>query len=225
MQQTIKESTNPGAEGGGSAKRERSAGMKSFLQFLKYTLFAASAGLIQTLVFELLDKVFHLKYWPAYLPALIASVLWNFTLNRKFTFKSANNVPIALLKVTLYYLIFTPLSTWWGDALTEGAGWNHDVVFFGTVLINFITEFLYSKYYTFKDKFIFPQTKRYVARWTERRDARVAAAAAMAGGGAETDISTDMEDVGEDFDDMGDLGEGVSVNNSDFTPDAGHEVQ
>lgn|SRR5574344_189275 len=143
---------------------------KGFLQFLKYTMFAASAGLVETGLFELLDKVFRLKYWPAYLPALIASVLWNFTLNRKFTFKAANNVPVALCKVALYYLIFTPASTWWGNALTEDLGWNHDVVFLGTILINFITEFLYSKYYTFKDKYIFPATRRYCLAYNDRHD-------------------------------------------------------
>mgnify|MGYP001190367281 CR=1 FL=1 len=174
-------------------KPPRGSGMKAFLQFLKYTMFAASAGLIQTGVFELLDKVFRLKYWPAYLPALIASVLWNFTLNRKFTFKSANNVPIALLKVTLYYVIFTPLSTWWGAALTEDLGWNHDVVFFGTVLINFITEFIYSKYYTFKDKFIFHQTSRYVRRWSERREARISAEAAGAGANLDVEVGDEAD--------------------------------
>ena len=164
-------------------------------------MFAASAGLIQTGVFELLDKVFKLKYWPAYLPALIASVLWNFTLNRKFTFKSANNVPVALLKVTLYYVIFTPASTWWGAALTENLGWNHDVVFFGTVLINFITEFLYSKYYTFKDKFIFPQTARYVKRWTARRDARLSAQVAGAGQSLNVEVDDDLDAEDEVIDD------------------------
>lgn len=134
---------------------------KPFLQFLKYTMFAASAGLIQTGLFSLMASALHLKYWPSYLTSLIASILWNFTLNRKFTFKSANNVPIALLKVTLYYLVFTPLSTWWGDLLTEQYHWNYYVVFVGTVLINFITEFLFSKYYTFKEKYIFEFTRNY----------------------------------------------------------------
>ncbi|MCI2082798.1 MAG: GtrA family protein [Bacteroidales bacterium] len=150
-------------------EEEKKDRVKSIFQFLKFTMFSASAGIIETGLFSLLSSVFHLKYWPSYLPALIASVLWNFTLNRKFTFKAANNVPVALMKVTVYYLIFTPLSTWWGNALTEGLHWNYYVVFVGTLLINFITEFLYSKFYTFRDVFIFPFTKSYVAKWETRR--------------------------------------------------------
>ncbi|MEG2634774.1 MAG: GtrA family protein, partial [Oscillospiraceae bacterium] len=68
-------------------------------QMIKFVLFSASAGLIQALSFTLLNEVFHLPYWICYLTALILSVLWNFTLNRKFTFKSTANVPIAMLKI------------------------------------------------------------------------------------------------------------------------------
>ena len=102
-------------------------------QVIKFTLFSISAGIIETLSFTLLNEVFHLPYMPCYLTALILSVLWNFTLNREFTFKSANNVPLAMLKVAAFYLVFTPLSTWWGTALTN-AGWNEYLVLFGTWL-------------------------------------------------------------------------------------------
>lgn len=119
-------------------------------QIIKFTLFSLSAGLIQIVSFTLLFEVVHWVYWPSYLIALILSVLWNFTLNRKFTFKAANNIPIAMLKVALFYLVFTPLSTWWGDALTK-IHWNEYLILGITMLSNLILEFLYTKYFVYKN--------------------------------------------------------------------------
>ena len=96
---------------------------------IKFFFFSVSAGVIQFLTFTLGFEVFNLIYWPSYLIALVLSVLWNFTLNRKFTFKSAANVPKAMLKVAIFYAIFTPLSTWWGNALTI-INWNEYIVYF-----------------------------------------------------------------------------------------------
>ncbi len=124
---------------------------KEILRTVKFVLFSASAGIIQTVAFTLLNEFVTEKYWYAYLPALILSVLWNFTLNRKFTFQSANNVPIAMLKVAAYYVVFTPLSTWWGDVMAEGWGWNEYLVLAVTMLINLSTEFLYQKFVVFKN--------------------------------------------------------------------------
>ena len=107
-----------------NAKRE-------LMRTLKFTLFSISAGLIQILSFTLLNELLKLDAWTAHLCALILSVLWNFTLNRKFTFQSAANVPIAMLKVAVFYAVFTPLSTWWTAALTEpsyGICWNEYLV-------------------------------------------------------------------------------------------------
>ena len=119
------------------------------VQVIKFALFSASAGIIETLTFTLLNEVFHLSYTPSYLTALILSVIWNFTLNREFTFKSANNVPLAMIKVACFYLVFTPLSTWWGSALTK-AGWNEYIVLFGTMAVNLTTEFLYDRFFVFR---------------------------------------------------------------------------
>ena len=123
---------------------------KELLRTLKFTLFSASAGIIQVLSFTLLNEILHLEYWFSYLIALVLSVLWNFTLNRKFTFKSAANVPIAMLKVAAYYLVFTPLSTWWTDVLTGASvGWNEYLVLALTMLVNFTTEYLYDRFFVF----------------------------------------------------------------------------
>lgn len=118
---------------------------------VKFFFFSVSAGIIQALTFTLLTEVFHLIYWPSYLSALILSVVWNFTLNRKFTFKSAANIPVAMTKVGIYYLIFTPLSTWWGDALTN-IGWNAYIVLFGTMITNLVSEFLVTKYIVYRNQ-------------------------------------------------------------------------
>jgi putative flippase GtrA len=121
---------------------------KELIRAIKFTLFSLSAGLIQFGSFAFMDEVLHMPYWPAYLIALTLSVLWNFTINRKFTFKSANNVPIAMFKVFVYYAVFTPLSTWWGKALTD-INWNEYVVLLGTMVINFVTEFLFDRFFVF----------------------------------------------------------------------------
>lgn len=121
---------------------------KELIRAIKFTLFSISAGIIQTLTFTLLNELLHLNYWVSYLTSLVLSVLWNFTLNRKITFHSANNVPIAMLKVAAYYLVFTPLSTWGGNRLTL-LGWNEYVVFVISMLTNFVTEFLYQRFFVF----------------------------------------------------------------------------
>ena len=82
---------------------------REFWRFIKFGLFSVSAGLIETGVNYLLKLIPSFGYWACYLPALVASVIWNFTLNRRFTFQSAANVPVAMLKVAAYYAVFTPL--------------------------------------------------------------------------------------------------------------------
>ncbi len=123
---------------------------QNIVQIIKFALFSASAGIIQILTFTLLTELTELEYMFCYLPALILSVLWNFTVNRKFTFKSANNIPIAMLKVALFYCVFTPLSTWWGKELTE-LGVNDYIVEIGTMAVNLITEYLYCRFVVYRN--------------------------------------------------------------------------
>ena len=124
---------------------------QNLIQIVKFTLFSISAGVIELAVCTLLYNVLHLDYWIAYLPALVLSVLWNFTFNRRYTFKSAANVPIAMTKVGLFYLVFTPLSTWLGD-LAETGGVNGNIVLIITLLCNFVLEFLYCKFFVYKNQ-------------------------------------------------------------------------
>lgn len=122
---------------------------KEFLRTLKFTLFSISAGVIQIGSYTLLYEVVKTAPWVANLISLTLSVLWNFTLNRKFTFRSANNIPIAMLKTAAFYVVFAPASTWWTKALTESAGWNAYLVEILTMLTNFVTEYLYQRFFVF----------------------------------------------------------------------------
>ncbi len=123
---------------------------KELIRTVKFVLFSASAGIIQILCFTLLNEIFHLTYWVSYLVSLVLSVVWNFTLNRNFTFCSANNVPVAMAKVALFYLVFTPASTWWTAQLTgESFMWNEYLVLVLTMLCNFVTEYLYDRFIVF----------------------------------------------------------------------------
>ena len=116
---------------------------------IKFTLFSISAGVIEFVSFTLLNIFTKWPYWPKYLIALVLSVLWNFTLNRRFTFRSAGNVPVAMLKVAIYYAIFTPVSTYLGNYLVETLGWNDFLVTILNMILNLITEYFYHRYYVF----------------------------------------------------------------------------
>ncbi len=130
------------------------------LMALKFVFCSAGAGIIQTVTFTALnevnkhfgtfnflpEKLINNDYGLFYFIALLFSVLFNFTVNRKFTFKSANNIPVAMLKVLGYYCVFTPLSIWWGNALTGKANWNEYIVLALTMVINLVTEFLFNRF-------------------------------------------------------------------------------
>lgn len=127
---------------------------KEFWRTIKFILFSISAGLIEFGSFSLLTLFPYLalkeNYWIPASISLLLSVIWNFTLNRKFTFQSANNVPIAMLKVLAYYLVFAPLSIWLAQMyLVDQLGWNEFLVKAVVMLVNFITEFLYQRFFVF----------------------------------------------------------------------------
>ena len=126
-------------------------GMNTFWQMVKFTLFSISAGVIQVGSFAVFEELLHWAYWPAYLTALILSVVWNFTFNRRYTFKSAANVPVAMAKVFGFYAVFTPLSTWGGNAV-EAAGVNDYIVLGATMILNFVLEFLFCKYVVYRNQ-------------------------------------------------------------------------
>ena len=124
---------------------------KELIRTLKFVGFSISAGVIEIVTFTLLNEFAHLPYWPCYLIALVLSVIWNFTLNRKFTFQSANNVPVAMAKVFAYYCVFTPVSTILGNYLAETLGWNEYIVTALNMVANFVTEYLFDRFVVFRN--------------------------------------------------------------------------
>jgi len=130
---------------------------QNFVQSVKFLLFSISAGIIQigsfTLIHELFDIPEEQEYGVPYLISLVLSVLWNFTLNRRFTFKSATNVPIAMLKVFGFYCVFTPLSVFGGEWLTRTfasvPGIDY-IVLGGTMILNFVLEFLFCRLFVYR---------------------------------------------------------------------------
>ena len=133
---------------------------KEWMRTVKFALFSVSAGLIQVASFTVMEEALQVKHWLAYLVALVLSVLWNFTLNRKYTFHSASNVPVAMAKVAAFYLVFTPVSTWWTAVLTgDGFGWNEYLVLGLTMLVNFVSEYLYDRFFVFGNSIDTAQTK------------------------------------------------------------------
>ncbi|MBR2406510.1 MAG: GtrA family protein [Clostridia bacterium] len=124
--------------------------MKEFLRFLKFLAVSVGAGVIQIGTFALMNELIRWSYWPSYLISLILSVVWNLTVNRKVTFKSDANIPLALLKIFLFYAVFTPVTTIGGNWLVETVGWNEYLVTALNMVLNFITEFLYQRFVIFR---------------------------------------------------------------------------
>ena len=123
---------------------------KELLRSLKFLLFSISAGIIELAAFSLLNELTRWSYWPCYLIALVLSVLWNFTLNRRYTFQSAGNVPRAMALVFLFYCVFTPVSTVLGSYLADTLLWNEYLVTALNMVSNFVLEYLYDRLVVFR---------------------------------------------------------------------------
>lgn len=123
---------------------------KETLRVIKFIMFSISAGVIEILSFSLLNELTNWPYWPCYLIALILSVIWNFTLNRKFTFKSVANVPVAMAKILAFYCVFTPVTTILGNYLAEDLHWNVYAVTGINMGLNITTEYLYDRFVVFR---------------------------------------------------------------------------
>ena len=133
---------------------------KEFFRAVKFTLFSVSAGLVQIGSFTVLNWLLPDQYQICHIASLVLSVLWNFTLNRRFTFQSAANVPVAMLKVLAFYVVFTPLSTILGGYLVNNLGWNEFLVEILNMLLNFVLEFLYQRFFVFRNNLDDRQDKK-----------------------------------------------------------------
>lgn len=123
---------------------------KEVIRSLKFLLFSLSAGIIELVAFSLLNELTGWSYWPCYLIALVLSVLWNFTLNRRYTFQSAGNVPKAMVQVFCFYCVFTPLSTLLGSYLADTLLWNEYLVTILNMVSNFVLEYLFDRLVVFR---------------------------------------------------------------------------
>ena len=124
---------------------------KELIRTLKFIGFSISAGVIEAGSFALLTEFTQMPYWPRYLIALVLSVLWNFTLNRKFTFQSAGNIPKAMALVALFYAVFTPTTTLLGDYLADTRMWNDYLVTGINMVLNLSLEYLYDRFVVFRN--------------------------------------------------------------------------
>ena len=146
---------------------------KELWRAVKFTLFSISAGAIQAissllLKLVILDRVMNPNATMTFIikqptstfiadtVGLALSVLWNFTFNRKFTFKAANNVPLAMLLAFVFYIPFYPFQIWYVPMVEQGlasiGGWGY-VIGLGTcMIINFVLEFLWQKFVVFRGK-------------------------------------------------------------------------
>ena len=126
--------------------------MKEWIRVLKFVLFSASAGIIQMGSFTLLNEFTGWRYWPCYLISLLLSILWNYTFNRRFTFKSDANITRSMLLVLAFYAVFTPATTILGEWLAEGLHWNEYLVTAINMLLNLTLEYLYQRYVVYRNK-------------------------------------------------------------------------
>ena len=129
---------------------EKKNSKKEVIRAVKFALVSASAGIVEIVVFTLMNEFTGLKYWPCYLTALIASVVWCFTINRRYTFKSAKNVPRAMAMVFAFYIVFTPATTILGNYLAETLHWNEYLVTAINMALNLSLEYLYDTFVVYR---------------------------------------------------------------------------
>ena len=123
---------------------------KEIFRAIKFVLVSASAGIVEIGVFTLLNELTDMKYWPCYLIALVASVVWCFTINRRYTFMSTKNVPRAMAMVFAFYVVFTPVSTILGNYLAETLHWNEYLVTGINMALNLSLEYLYDTFVVYR---------------------------------------------------------------------------
>jgi len=127
------------------------------MMFLKFLGFSLGAAAIQMASFAVMNELTNWSPWFSYIIAVILSVIYNFTINRRFTFRSVNNIPKAMSFVVLFYALFIPYSAWLMYAMTgatlidDFGGWYVYAVLFFIMVQNFILEFLWWRFFIFRD--------------------------------------------------------------------------
>ena len=123
--------------------------MKELIRAVKFTLISISAGLIDAGSFAIMTLI-GVPILFAQPISLILSVIWNFTINRKVTFKSASNIKIAMLQVLGFYAVFTPLTTWF-SGWAVSAGLDELIIKAITMVLNIVLEYLFCRYVVFRN--------------------------------------------------------------------------
>jgi len=127
------------------------------VMFGTFVAFSIGAGIIELISFTALNEGTSLNYWASYTIALVLSVLYNFTVNRRYTFRSVNNIPKAMTLVFAFYCVFAPYSIWLTDRLTDGSlfgtgmFWNEYYVLLFIMVQNLIFEFIWWRLVVFKN--------------------------------------------------------------------------
>ncbi|MDO5025763.1 MAG: GtrA family protein [Trueperella sp.] len=135
------------------------------LQAVKFTLLSGTAAVVEAGSYALFLALDLMPVSWAQAISVALSVLWNFTLNRKFTFKSTGNVPFAMLLVSLFYVAYIPISSVLAG-LMDDAGMHPAVIKIIWLLINFVGEFIWWKYVVFGigERWLDSITKRKAAK-------------------------------------------------------------
>ena len=129
------------------AKKDR----KELFRAIKFAIVSMSAGIVELGTFTLMNELTNLKYWPCYLTALIASIIWCYTINRRYTFKSGKPIPVVLAYAAAFYAVFTPATTILGNYLAETLLWNEYLVTIINMTLNLVTEYLYDTYVVYRN--------------------------------------------------------------------------
>ena len=125
---------------------------KEVARTFKFILFSASAGIIETVAMILCEEVLKIPgHYVCYTVALVLSILWNFTFNRKFTLQSAANVPKAMALVFLFYIPFAPFTIWLEHTLADVNGWNEYLVLGINMALNLSLEYLWDNFVVYRD--------------------------------------------------------------------------
>ena len=131
--------------------KEQKKDRKELFRAIKFAIVSMSAGIVELGTFTLMNELTNLKYWPCYLTALIASIIWCYTVNRRYTFKSGKSIPVVLAYAAAFYAVFTPATTILGNYLAETLMWNEYIVTIINMTLNLVTEYLYDTYVVYRN--------------------------------------------------------------------------
>lgn len=121
----------------------------NFYSFLYFSLGAGVIKLVSFLLLSLIDSGHGAVLVLAEIVSVVLSGLFNFTWNRKFTFRSTNNIVPGMFLYGLYSLIATPAVASFIVDLTR-RGWADWLAKAMKMALHFILDSLYCKFVIFR---------------------------------------------------------------------------